>query len=264
MQEIRHPGANRGVAVHEARKHVKKIRAVLRLLQDDLGKAYDAENDRLRDAAHQLAALRDADAAAATMKALGHHFPQLLGSSMSDSFLKKFRSRQQAAANGAGTLRQAARLLRKAADRTPKQVEDVGRRDAVCEGMVRAYRRARKALADVHAKPDDTVFHTWRKRVKDHWYHVRLLEGLNSSAASRARALKRLEQYLGDDHNLVLLRGHILEHPSHFGDEKTMVVVLGCAARYQTTLRRRALRLGERAFARKPRAFEKTISGWLQ
>jgi len=112
--------------------------------------------------------------------------------------------------------------------------------------------------------PDDTVFHNWRKRVKDHWYHVRLLEGLSAGAASRARALERLEKYLGDDHNLVLLRSRILEHPAHFGDEKTMTVVLGCALKYQTSLRRHALKLGARAFARKPRAFQKTIDGWLQ
>ena len=130
--------------------------------------------------------------------------------------------------------------------------------------MVRAYRRARKALAEVHAIPSDSVFHNWRKRVKDHWYHVRLLEGLNSGAASRARALRHLEKCLGDDHNLVLLRGKILQHPAHFSDEKTMALVLGCAVRYQQSLRRRALKLGERAFARKPRVFQKTIDAWLQ
>jgi len=263
MDAIRHPDSGRSIAVHEARKHVKKIRAVLRLLQTDLGKAYVAENRRLREVAHQLASMRDADAAAATLRALGAHFPRLLGNSRSDALLKKFRSRQRAAAAGAGKLHAAARLLQESAAHTAEQVRGVAGRNAVCEGMVRAYRRARKALAEVHAIPSDSVFHNWRKRVKDHWYHVRLLEGLNSGAASRARALRRLEKCLGEDHNLVLLRGKILEHPAHFSDAKTMAVVLGCAVRYQQRLRRRALKLGERAFAHKPRAFQKTINGWL-
>jgi len=264
IEAIRHPGADVGVAVHEARKHVKKIRAVLRLVEKDLGKAYEVENERLREVAHQLASLRDADAAAATMKALGDHFPQQLRKSISDAFLKKFRSRQRAAAAGNGRLRQAARLLQKAADQTSHQVGDVARRATVCGGMLRGYRRARQALAEVQAMPGDGVFHSWRKRVKDHWYHVRLLEGLDSHAASRARALRHLEKCLGDDHNLVLLRGKLLEDPSRFGDEKTISLVLGCAVKYQTSLRRRALKLGKRAFASKPRVFEKTIDGWLQ
>jgi CHAD domain-containing protein len=264
MKTMRHPGADLGAAVHETRKHVKKIRAVIRLLEKDLGKNYGDENERLRDVAHQLASLRDVDATAGTMKALADHFPELLRGAISNTVLKKFRSRQRAAASQTGMLRDAAQLLKKSAARTPGQVADVAGRDAVCDGMVRAYRRARKAMAEVQATPDDSVFHAWRKRVKDHWYHVRLLEGLSASAASRARALRRLEKCLGDDHNLVLLRGTILERPSHFGDEKMMAVVLGCALKYQTTLRRHALKLGQRAFARKPQVFEKTIDGWLQ
>ena len=37
-----------------------------------------------------------------------------------------------------------------------------------------------------------------RRRVKDHWYHVRLLEGVHRSARSRAGQLKRLETWLGE------------------------------------------------------------------
>jgi hypothetical protein len=115
----------------------------------------------------------------------------------------------------------------------------------------------------VRRTPDDAVFHAWRRRLKDHWYQVRLLEGLSQAARRRAQALKRLETWLGDDHNLVLLRGTILDRPESFGDEKTTAVVLGCAAKYQASLRRRAVKAGERAFARKPRAFRKTVDRWL-
>ena len=63
---------------------------------------------------------------------------------------------------------------------------------------------------------DDGVFHNWRKRVKDHWYHVRLLEGLSSGAASRARALRHLEKCMGEDQNIVVLSGKIIEKTSKF------------------------------------------------
>src|SRR4029079_8874794 len=48
-------------AVHEARKHVKKTRAVLQLARLQLGKHYSPEDDRLREAGRQLSLERDAD-----------------------------------------------------------------------------------------------------------------------------------------------------------------------------------------------------------
>jgi hypothetical protein len=59
-------------------------------------------------------------------------------------------------------------------------------------------------MPSIRANSDDARFHTWRRRVKDHWYHMRLLEHLNATAHARARRLTRLEAWLGDDHNLVL------------------------------------------------------------
>mgnify|MGYP001793656364 CR=1 FL=1 len=67
-----------GEAVHDARKRVKKIRAVLRLLQATLGKDYHRHTTRLRIIGHQLAAIRDADAALEIMKAVRTHYPTLV------------------------------------------------------------------------------------------------------------------------------------------------------------------------------------------
>src|SRR5262245_3310108 len=49
-------------AVHEARKHLKKTRALLRLVRPALGReAYRSENDALRDTGLALSGARDAD-----------------------------------------------------------------------------------------------------------------------------------------------------------------------------------------------------------
>jgi hypothetical protein len=156
------------------------------------------------------------------------------------------------------------RALRQSAKDTSKSIRRAAGRGAMISGIVRGYRRARKGLSCVHATPDDGLFHTWRRRVKDHWYHVRLLEGLNGKAAIRVRNLKRLETWLGDDHNLVLLRATILKRPTRFGDEQGTAVVLGCLDKYQSSLRRRALKLGERVFAQEPRVFSKMVKRWLR
>ena len=61
------------------------------------------------------------------------------------------------------------------------------------------------ARARKHPLPEN--YHEWRKRVKDHWYHVRLLEGFGTlGCGSYEKSLKELETLLGEDHNLVVLR----------------------------------------------------------
>jgi hypothetical protein len=117
-------------------------------------------------------------------------------------------------------------------------------------------------MACVSTDPENRPFHTWRRRVKDHWYHMRLLEALTGRAQVRTRRLKQLETWLGDDHNLVMLRATILEAPARFGDERMTAVVLGCAAKYETTLRRRALKSGRQLFASTPSAFRTHIDRW--
>jgi len=47
-------GRNRDEAIHGARKSIKKVRAILRLVSAELGGAHERENARLRDVARRL------------------------------------------------------------------------------------------------------------------------------------------------------------------------------------------------------------------
>jgi CHAD domain-containing protein len=267
LNELADVSSSEADVVYEARKHIKKIRAVLRMFQNDLGKDYSRQNRRLRTLAHQLSRLRDADVTLDTMNSVRDHFARVVSPSIFADVQQGLRSRKRATAarvDPKHLLPRVERALRQSAKETTKSVRRAAGRGSMISGIVRGYRRAKKELACVHATPDDGLFHSWRRRVKDHWYHVRLLEGLNGKAAIRVRNLKRLETWLGDDHNLVLLRATILKRPTRFGDEKGTAVVLGCLDKYQNSLRRRALKLGDRAFAQKPRAFGKSVKRWLR
>src|SRR5947209_6922314 len=68
---------SRDDVVHEARKHFKKVRAVLRFVRPDIGeKAYRAENALFRDAARPLSEVRDAKIFIETVDALAEHFKE--------------------------------------------------------------------------------------------------------------------------------------------------------------------------------------------
>jgi hypothetical protein len=48
---------------------------------------------------------------------------------------------------------------------------------------------------------------------------------------------------------LVVLKATLLKSAQTYGNQRGLVVVLGCAEHYQFTLRKRATRLGGRLFA---------------
>ncbi|MCW2996433.1 MAG: domain containing protein, partial [Conexibacter sp.] len=95
-------GDDATTAVHDARKDIKKARALLRLARPDLdGKAYKRENTALREIARSLSAAREADVLAETLELVA---PRLTGR-LSEPELDALRGRvaeRAAAARPAG------------------------------------------------------------------------------------------------------------------------------------------------------------------
>ncbi len=256
-------GSPRGKSVHEARKHVKKIRSVLHLLRKELGDDYEPLNERIRCAARQLSPVRDADALIATMNALKRQHGGLITSSVfrtANSVLQA-RRRDAYARLAKRQLADVKRRLVQSRRVVPSRIRAAATSRAVRDGVKRGYRRARQAMAEaMAARAEDVRFHAWRRRVKDHWYQMRLVEGLDAKVHGRVRRLKQLQEWLGDDHNLAVLRGVILEEPHRFGEASTVAVVLGCIDKHQAALRGRAVQRGRRLFSKEPALFRKQIS----
>ena len=76
----------------------------------------------------------------------------------------------------------------------------------VQEALERSFRRCQKAFCQSLKTSDSSSFHAWRKRVKDLEYHLCLFEMAWRKKAARAwKQIKRLDDYLGEDHDLALL-----------------------------------------------------------
>lgn len=72
-------GSDFAASVHAARKDLKKLRGVLRLVRGELGeRVYRAENQRYRDAGRRLAQSRDAEVKTETLSALRERFDEEL------------------------------------------------------------------------------------------------------------------------------------------------------------------------------------------
>src|SRR5436190_15203214 len=70
--------SSRAEAVHEARKDMKKLRALLRLVRGELGEElYVHENTVFRDTGRQLSGVRDADVMIHTLSDLEARYGEL-------------------------------------------------------------------------------------------------------------------------------------------------------------------------------------------
>jgi CHAD domain-containing protein len=260
--------ANRDEAVHEARKSVKKIRAVLRLMRPELDRAYDAQIGRLRTVGRKLSEFRDAGAIVETFDALRKKYRDQLRQTSLDSIrrrLVKLRDEAEKKVESGNSFEKLVEILQEAAKDVKTWPLQTDGFPAIAPGLEGAFRQARRAMARAQRYPRPENYHEWRKRVKDHWYDVRLLESLSSDVMrAHEKSLKDLESWLGEDHNLVVLRDKIVAEPDLYGDRKEVDLLLDLIDKYQKELRDNSLSLGERLYEERPRQFLRRMKHlWL-
>ena len=238
-------------AVHEMRKDMKKLRALLRLARGELGEeTFVRENACFRDAARELAGTRDADVMLETLDALD--LPAGLGWELRKAIQAEREAawpdgREAAARGPAAMLNEA----RKRVDAWPLERDSF---EALAEGLGRTYRRGRRTLRAAGEEPTAETLHEWRKRVKDVWYHHMLLRDLWPPVMRAVGdEAHELSDRLGDDHDLVVLaawvRGHLEADPDF-----TEAVI-----RRRGELQHEAFTLGARLYADKPSAYVRRL-----
>lgn len=247
-------------AVHEGRKALKKARSALRLPRGELGSEFDAyyeqENAALRDAGRKLSPLRDAHALIEIFNDLSGEYAEeldhrsLLGVrdglvARKEGLTRDFR-RQRTRSKVLGALRQSMA-------RVEKWRLKKGTFRALSEGFATTMRRNRKACEKAGSQSSPENFHEWRKRAKDLRYHLGLMgKAWPPVLEGYEQAAKDLEQRLGDDHNLVVLRNTILEKPDDFGSQQHVQAFLEIISKHQQKLRKQCYGLASSLYADGP------------
>ena len=256
---------DRGKAVHQARKRFKKIRAVIRLLRPRLGEIYRTENVCFRDAGRKLAIARDAEVLLATLDALREY-------SSDSGDVEAFERVREALASAAGEMNANHELERRVdevlasleAARTRLQSWPVGRLcgfTVVEAGYRKTFKRGRRAMTAAYESGGPEAFHNWRKRVKYHWYQSRILRNVWPDVmTAHCKAVKRLGELLGREHDLTLLADHIQQSRPEGSDAEAFDKVCSHLHRWQQDLRRQAYPLGLRVFAEKPKRLCQRVS----
>lgn len=250
-------GPEEASAVHGLRKRVKKIRALLRLVQREIGgEIFREENARLREVAHTCSDLRDARV-------------QL-------QLLEKLRAEAELAPTA---LARFARLLREdlkqAAGQFPPPAETIAALTALYDRLegwpideltaaalaaafARTYRQARRCFHHVLEQRTPEIFHAWRKRTKNVWYQARLLQQLNPVVLCQiSDAAASLGGHLGDLHDLAFLRAKL--ERSELAPARERDLLRGLVEVRVPALEEIALDLGRRFYAEKPGAFKRRL-----
>ena len=263
LELCRHPAKQRGITAHEVRKHLKKLRAAMRLAIGEVGKNQHAGEDRcVRKIGRLVSDLRDAQVRLQTLVQLrdeaakapkDNPFPRLeeLLSLERESFSAAF----------AGWQKQAIPQLERVEARLLKWPLENLTWKQICSAVEKIYKRGQRGLAKTIGDPDPENFHAWRKRVKDVWYQLRILQPLNRVVLEEmAHDAEVLGELLGREHDFDFLLTR-LEKES--GDETLRDEV----AQLQKVIRKRgkrlrtnALELGRRFYAESSKAFAKRIS----
>ena len=263
LRLCRHPARQRGVTVHEVRKHLKKLRAAMRLAVGEVGKNQHAREDRrVREIGRLVSDLRDAQVRLQTLIQLRDETAKGPGENRFariEELLSLERESFSAAFDG--WQKRAIPKLERVGERLSKWPLDGISWKQICGAVENIYERGQRGLTKTIKKPVPENFHAWRKRVKDLWYQLRILQPLNRVVLEKIAAdAEVLSELMGREHDLDFLLAR-LEKES--GDEalRGELAQLRKVIRKQgKRLRRNALELGRRFYAEPSKAFAKRIS----
>lgn len=228
--------------VHETRKSLKRLRALIRLLEDELGaEEFARENALLRGAGMRLAGARDAEVIVDTLDRLRSRHPKELGRrdglvELRSALVAEREREAMKASEDTATRAEVLADLRAArsglAEWTPSRRDGF---EAVEPGLRRLYRQGRRRLRRAARRRGDTAraMHEWRKRVKDLRYAAEMLDRMDPDARGSAghrsgkghrgrsgrgkapplrrvaRRADELGELLGEEHDLVVLAARV-------------------------------------------------------
>jgi CHAD domain-containing protein len=263
LQCCQHPAKERGVTVHEVRKHLKKLRAAMRLAIGQVGKnCHGQENRCVREIGRLISDLRDAQVRLQTFielrdKASKKTDQQLFPRTEELLLLE----RESFSAAFAGWQSQAIPQLEGVKARLMEWRLDGLNWKQICNAVCKIYRRGQGALAKTIDDPDPEHFHAWRKRVKDVWYQLRILQPLNRVVLEEmAHDAEVLGELLGSEHDLDFLWARLEKESGDEALADELAQLQKLITRRCKRLRRNALELGRRFYAEPSKAFAKRIS----
>ena len=253
--DLPHLSDNGEQDIHQVRTTIKRLRALLRLIRPAVDPAFfNRENGRLRTAAGLLSFVRDTEVARGTLK-------EIPVSNQADqdavhSVLLGFENRAESPSHLAQNIVEVRRRLEQTR-RNFHRLRLRGTDRKIVEAGLRAvYRQGRKRMKVAIGQGRDNAFHRWRIRAKNLYYELEFLEPVWPKELHQMLSrLSRLQNGIGLDHDVAVLRAWLKKTPEAFGGNEAVRRVIACLDGETRELRQASVPLGQKIWRQKPRRF---------
>jgi CHAD domain-containing protein len=248
-------------AIHEARKSLKKARAIARLIDADRGSGLDRSSRRMRKINRMLSRLRDADAVFQALDRLRREHGGLIDGKCAAALRRRLRARKRKilahvhGGDGIRATREHLDKLRRAAKGWRAAHAHFG---AMEPGVRQTFRRGQKAMRRALETRRATDFHEWRKQIKALWYALRLVQNGSAALQREIDVLHRAQAWLGEDHNIVVLFDALVDG-DRAADDAVLTRVRQAGQRSQYDLRRKTVAAVRRVYSRDARVFVRGV-----
>lgn len=247
-------------SVHTARKSLKRIRTILRLIRPALGpELFDQQNQLFRDVGRLLSPLRDAHVQRDTLQQFN-----LPGSTIVLTLNQRLMGEEDELMSNLQTRKRAHRILvktRREIDKWPLQkLNEV----AVRKGLQRVYKNTQTAFRAAKKKASPENLHEWRKRTKDYLYVLELMTEFRSRKLAKARRRgKKLNEQLGMDHDFFFVFENLRQRPLS-RPRSELHHIAQVVSDKRSRLEKRAFRIGKKLFEPDPREFAVQVTRKLK
>ncbi len=236
--------------VHQTRRRIKELRALLALAKGDPAAP---ELDRLfRDAARAISGARDDEICMTTLARL-EKTPEAPPAAVFEKARATVHKQAVAASGREEVLERLEAGRQDLANWNP----DASRK-IIRQALRRSYRRCRRALEALQAKEeagnsDEEAFHRLRRRIKRLWAQLRLVrKECTKTVKKRIRKADKIAELLGLEHDLAVLRTRLRQkHASQ--------VLSSRIEEERAELQKMSLAKTRRFLRRKPKIFLKKL-----
>lgn len=246
-------------AIHEARKGMKKMRAFSRLVRGEIGKKrYKQTNTYYRDVARQISEARDITAMLDTLQDLYEALDAALCEQTFQDIKNHLVSRKSALSriqiNRDKLLENMLNDLEKAEKIHGKWKIEQNGFEIFFKGIKITYSKCQQAMKKAYKKQSTKNLHEWRKRCKYLRYEVDFLRDIwPEPMKSLERELHQLTDYLGDDHDLAVLKAYV--ESMHLENEEALTAIFALMDHKREELQTLAKPLGKRILYESPDQF---------
>lgn len=245
-------------AIHEARKTLKRLRALCRLISDGDTRFCERETVRLRDAARHLASGREAAAFAETARWLVSLARSADETALVSRIATALEARRDALSDADVEQQIALAVIDCRAameDASEFSLPDSRKKMAkrVAGSWQRALRHGRRTLSPLTVDAEADAFHELRKSIQRlNAYHDLLRPLWPQAMIARQDKLRTLIDTLGRENDLAGIAALMGHEPQHFGEAIEQVVFQRILSRRRQALRLVALQQAAKIFAADP------------